>query len=89
MIEENTISYADRTIFNIDNLDCPEGYGDYQYEQRSSKDYITRLLYIDGKWHPADSEIVVPVEKLPAVNVKIVDENGNKVYEYSKYVPYG
>mgnify|MGYP001041241175 FL=1 len=89
VIEENTISYADCTIFNIDNLDCPEGYGYYQYEQRSSKDYITRLLYIDGKWHPADSEIVVPVEKLPAVNVKIVDENGNKVYEYSKYVPYG
>ena len=46
-------------------------------------------MYIDGKWHPADSEIVVLVEKLPVVNVKIVDENGNKVHEYNEYVTYG
>ena len=61
----------------------------YQYELKSRNDAITKLLYIDGKWYPADSEIVLLVEKLPVIKVKIVDENRNIVYEYNEYAPYG
>lgn len=89
VIDEGIISYAHHTIFNIDNLDCPEGYEHYQYELRSKDDPITRLLYIDGEWYPADSELVLPIEKLPVIKVKIIDENGNTVYEYNEYAPYG
>lgn len=75
VVDEGIVTYAYHTIFNIDNLDCPEGYAHYQYELKSRNDAITKLLYIDGKWYPADSEIVLLIEKLPVIKVKIVDEN--------------
>lgn len=89
VVDEGIVTYAYHTIFNIDNLDCPEGYDHYQYELKSRNDAITKLLYIDGKWYPADSEIVLLIEKLPVIKVKIVDENRNTVYEYNEYAPYG
>ena len=89
VVDEGIVTYAYHTIFNIDNLDCPEGYEHYQYELKSRNDAITKLLYIDGKWYPADSEIVLLIEKLPVIKVKIVDENRNTVYEYNEYAPYG
>lgn len=89
VIEEGTLSFANHTIFNMDNLDCPEGYEHYLYEQRQIDDPITELLYIDGKWYPADSDVSIPVEKLAVINVKIVDENGSTVYEYNEYARYG
>lgn len=64
VVDEGIVTYAYHTIFNIDNLDCPEGYDHYQYELKSRNDAITKLLYIDGKWYPADSEIVLLIEKL-------------------------
>lgn len=89
VVDEGIVTYAYHTIFNMDNLDCPEGYEHYQYELKSRNDAITKLLYIDGKWYPADSEIVLLVEKLPVIKVKIVDESRNIVYEYNEYAPYG
>lgn len=89
VIDKTESNLALTPVVNLDNLSVPEGYEYYMFEQLRSDMFITRLLYIDGAWYPFDSRVTIPVEKLPSVSVKIVDEVGNLIDEYDCFYGVG
>lgn len=89
VIEVKETDFAASTVINSGNIEMPHGYGYYMKEQTASDVYITGLYYLNGEWHPMDSKVTVTVEKLPELKIKLVDENGDTVKEYSKFLSYG